>query len=92
MSEEKVLNIDGVTSEQYEVFDKVIKRLQLMMIDWLDEIEAMEIDPKPDTVLRIRFLFFPLDDKIETIPPEIAVPPERQGFTVVEWGGLIFDE
>ena len=66
--------------------------IKLLERDVIDEIEEMEIDPKPDTVIRIRFLFIPFENKTETIPPEIAVPAERQGFTVVEWGGLIFGE
>ena len=66
--------------------------IKLLERDVIDGIEEMKISPKPDTTIRIRFLFFPLNNKVETILPEIAVPQERQGFTVIEWGGLIFGE
>jgi hypothetical protein len=54
----------------------------------IDDIEPMTISPKPDTLIRIRFVFTPLDEKIETVEPSIETP-QRQGFTAVEWGGLI---
>jgi len=65
--------------------------IKLLERKTIDEIEEMQITPKPDTVIRIRFLFYPIESKIETIPPEISAP-ERKGFTVVEWGGLIETE
>jgi hypothetical protein len=54
----------------------------------IDDIEPMTISPKPDTLIRIRFVFTPLNEKIETVEPLIETP-QRQGFTAVEWGGLI---
>ena len=54
----------------------------------IDEVEPINVDPKPDTLIRVRFLFTPLENKVETIEPAI-VTPQRSGFTAVEWGGLI---
>lgn len=48
----------------------------------------LNIEPKPDTQIRIMMLFQPLDEFIEIreqILPEN--PVERKGFTLVEWGG-----
>lgn len=46
----------------------------------------LEISPKPDSVLRIFMVFQALEAPIEIEAPEI-MPFERNGFTVIEWGG-----
>lgn len=46
----------------------------------------LSISPKPDTIIRVFMAFTPLQEPIE-IPPQDLIPPERFGFTVVEWGG-----
>ena len=47
---------------------------------------VLEIDPSPDSVLRVFMAWQSLDEPIDIEPPEIE-PFERVGFTVVEWGG-----
>jgi hypothetical protein len=46
----------------------------------------LEIDPKPDSLLRVFMVFKPLD-QITIVPPQIIPPFTRTGFTVLEWGG-----
>ena len=46
----------------------------------------LEIVPEPDSVLRVFMAFKALDEEIEIEEPVIE-PFERNGFTVVEWGG-----
>ena len=46
------------------------------------------IDPKPTTIIRRNFYFKPIESKITLKQPNI-ITPERKGFTVVEWGGLL---
>jgi len=46
------------------------------------------IEPKPDTLIRTIFYFKPINEKTEIEEPTIETP-ERIGFTVVEWGGLL---
>ncbi|MBQ8496343.1 MAG: hypothetical protein IJ489_02680 [Clostridia bacterium] len=50
------------------------------------DIAKLEISPKPDSVLRVFMVFMALETPIDMESPEI-VPFERNGFTVVEWGG-----
>ena len=45
------------------------------------------INPKPETILRLNFYFKPLSSRHELKEPEIK-RFERNGFTVVEWGGI----
>lgn len=55
----------------------------------LDEINAnmpLEINPNPDTVIRILMTFKALDKPI-TIKEQQLITPERKGFVAVEWGG-----
>ena len=46
----------------------------------------LEISPRPDSVLRVFMAFRSLEKPIEVKPQEFQ-PFERNGFTVVEWGG-----
>ncbi len=54
----------------------------------MDNIAPLAVDPKPDTVIRILMDFTPLDKPISVEPFSIHTP-ERKGFTVVEWGGVL---
>jgi len=55
----------------------------------IDRIEEMKIKPEPDSVIRVRFIFMQLEEFTELSAPEFELVPERKGFTVVEWGGLL---
>ena len=46
----------------------------------------LDIDPTPDSVLRIFMAWKPLG-RPQTIEPQTFTPFARDGFTVVEWGG-----
>lgn len=54
----------------------------------MDQIAPLNITPKPDTIVRILMDFKPLQRPITVKAPTIKTP-ERRGFTVVEWGGVI---
>jgi hypothetical protein len=48
----------------------------------------LDIEPVPDTIIRLLFHFRPLDETVVLTEPTIYTP-ERNGFTVVEWGGIL---
>ena len=50
------------------------------------DIAKLDIDPTPDSVLRVFMAWKPLS-KPQTIEPQTFTPFARDGFTVVEWGG-----
>ncbi len=59
------------------------------------DVEAMitlSIAPAPDELLRMIFFFRPLSEpvQLEELPLPDAI--QRNGFTAVEWGGILFDE
>ena len=49
-------------------------------------VMPLDINPKPDTVIRIMMDWKGLENKIE-VKEQILTPAKREGYTVVEWGG-----
>lgn len=54
----------------------------------MDQIAPLEISPKPDAVIRVLMDFSPFDKPIATQEYKIKTPT-RDGFTAVEWGGVM---
>lgn len=52
----------------------------------VNKIMPLEVNPNPDTVIRILMIYKPLNKKINVKEQKI-ITPERKGFTLVEWGG-----
>lgn len=57
--------------------------------EYVDENLALEIDPRPDRAIRVLLLVEPKDNPERVEPEDRLTPPERTGFTVVEWGVVI---
>ena len=55
---------------------------------FVDENLTLNIVPKPDTITRLLFYFKGLDE-VMILPEPTIITPERKGFTVVEWGGIL---
>ena len=53
----------------------------------VEELVGLDITPKPDTEIRICMVFKSIADPID-IPEQTLSKAERNGFTVVEWGGI----
>ena len=51
---------------------------------------ALEINPAPDSLLRVFMAYKALDEAVE-IEPHTFEPFERKGFCVVEWGGSVVE-
>lgn len=54
----------------------------------IEKIEPLTVNPKPDSTIRVRIYFKALDKKISVKEP-IIITPRRNGYTLVEWGGLV---
>ncbi len=52
-----------------------------------DKNMPLYISPKPDTVIRVMMAFKNLNEPIEVEEQVLPQTPQRNGFTVVEWGG-----
>ena len=55
-------------------------------LEEVNEDMPIEVNPKPDTMIRIIMEFKPLDKPIK-VNEQVITTPIRKGFTLVEWGG-----
>ncbi|MDD4901746.1 MAG: hypothetical protein PHE24_01285 [Patescibacteria group bacterium] len=62
--------------------------IKLLSDSFLAQNMNLKISPQPTTLIRRDFYFQPLEKKIILAEPRI-ITPERKGFTVVEWGGML---
>lgn len=62
-------------------------RIDVIPVTTLNAIAPLDITPKPDSLIRVTLYFIPLADKINLKTPDLPIV-KRDGFTVVEWGGL----
>ena len=54
--------------------------------DIYTDAAELQIDPAPDTMIRV-FMAWKAADSFVELPEQELTAPERSGFTVVEWGG-----
>lgn len=53
-----------------------------------ERVAKLAVSPRPDSVIRVFMVFRALDRPV-TVAPQVLPPrPRRQGFVVVEWGGM----
>ena len=57
----------------------------------IEEEMPLDVEPKPETVIRILMDWKALDKEIEVKEQKLE-KAERKGYTVVEWGGSILDD
>jgi len=54
----------------------------------IDKIAPLDLDPQPETIIRVLMDFKPLNEPVVVEEPVLGVTPVRTGTTLVEWGGL----
>ena len=47
----------------------------------------LTVNPNPDTIIRVFMAFKPSNEYVEISAPKETDTPQRNGFTLVEWGG-----
>ena len=57
----------------------------------IDEMMPLEINPVPDTTIRVLMGWKKIDSKID-IKEQKLEKVERKGYTVVEWGGTEIED
>jgi len=62
--------------------------IKLLGQSFLKENMELIVSPQPETMIRLNFYFKPLNEKTDISEP-IITTPDRKGFTVVEWGGIL---
>lgn len=64
-------------------------RISFLQTDALNSLFPMAVFPQPDTILRIFLDYTPLSEEPSVLPkPQVLNRLTRNGFTLVEWGGL----
>jgi hypothetical protein len=64
-------------------------RMSFFQTAQMNEFIPMNVSPKPDTVIRVFLDWAPLAEMPAVQPqPEVLTHVNRNGFTLVEWGGL----
>lgn len=79
-----------------EFWESKLPKTPFVRLTWLgtremDELAPLRITPKPNTVRRI-FLEFEGLEKHFSLKPQNFSSFNRDGFTVVEWGGLLINQ
>ena len=59
--------------------------------DIYTDAARLQIDPAPDTLIRVFMTWYPSDEAID-IPAQELTAPARTGFTAVEWGGALVEK
>jgi len=69
--------------------------IKLLSEDYYAKNMRLIVEPKPDKLIRLNFFFKPLN-KLDSNAAPILEPliqqPQRTGFVVVEWGGILGKE
>jgi len=64
-------------------------RISFLQTEEMNSIAPMQIAPQPKSVFRLFMDWLPLKNKpTSTIKPQVLSKIVRDGFTVIEWGGL----
>lgn len=62
--------------------------IRFATMDEINEAMPLDINPTPDTIIRVLMTYKGLDEPLENITEQqLPATPARTGFTVVEWGG-----
>ncbi len=94
---EEKLSILGLTEREANEFiiywlpkleENKYNYIRFESIDEINNYMPLNINPKPDTMIRVLMDYKPLNNKIDVKEQEL-VTPKRNGFTVVEWGGSL---
>ena len=94
---EEKLSILGLTEKEADEFiiywlpkleENNYNYIRFETIEEINNYMPLEVNPVPDTIIRILMDFKGLDSPIE-IKEQVLTTIERVGFTLVEWGGSI---
>ena len=92
------LSYIGLTPKEYNEFivywypKMMNNKYNLVYFAWEDYTSRalLNIEPQPDSILRVFTVIKPLNEKIEIEEQKLKIF-ERTGFSVIEWGGTILE-
>ena len=90
----KLLGLNEREADEFIIYwlpkleHNIFNYIRFETIQEINNYMPLEINPKPDTIIRILMDYKPLTEEINVIEQKLTTP-ERKGFTVIEWGGSI---
>ena len=93
---EEKLEILGLTEREAEEFiiywlpkmeGNKYNYIRFASLDEINKDMPLQINPNPDTVIRVIMTYKGLDNPIK-VREQNLITTERKGFTLVEWGGV----
>lgn len=88
----EILGLSERESEEFIIYwlpkleNNKYNYIRFATIDEINKNMPLEINPKPETLIRVLMIYKKLDNKI-TIKEQELTKVNRNGYTVVEWGG-----
>lgn len=88
----EILGLNERESEEFIIYwlpkleNNKYNYIRFATMDEINENMPLEINPKPDTVIRVLMTYKPLKNKINIKEQELS-KIKRSGYTIVEWGG-----
>ena len=88
----RILGLNDKEAEEFIVYwlpkleESKYNLIRFETIDEINENMALEISPKPDTIIRIIMDFKGIESPVNVKEQKLE-EVKREGFTVVEWGG-----
>jgi hypothetical protein len=92
----EILGLNYKESEEFIIYwlpilkENKYNYIRFATMEEINENTPIDIEPKPDTFIRVLMTFKGLDEKIEVREQEL-VSVKRKGYSVVEWGGTIIE-
>ncbi len=87
-----ILGLSEIEAEEFIVYwlpklqENEYNYIRFATIDEINKNMPLEINPKPDTIIRVLMTYKVLDKPIDVQEQNLETP-NRTGFVVVEWGG-----
>lgn len=88
----EILGLNERESEEFIIYwlprleNNKYNYIRFASTDEINKNMPLEINPKPDTLIRVLMIYKKLDDKIDIKEQEL-IQVNRNGYTVIEWGG-----
>ena len=92
----KILGLNEKESNEFIIYwlpileQNEYNLIRFESLNVINEQMPLEVNPKPETLIRILMVFKPIDNKID-IKEQKLTKQTRKGYTVIEWGGSLIN-
>lgn len=88
-----ILGLNARESEEFIIYwlpqlqNNKYNYIRFASMDEINGYMPLDVDPQPDTIIRVLMLYKPLEKPIDVNEQQLNPTPSRDGFTLIEWGG-----